>query len=174
MPSQPSLFGFEKRVVVGIAEMAVSNNPQVILTTYSLGSCVGVAIYDPFLRMGGLLHAMLPYSSIDLEKSIARPAMFVDTGLQLLIETMEELRGERRRWKVYVAGGAQIMDNSEFFSIGKRNYQSLAEALARENLKIEAEQIGGLVNRTMHLNIATGGLSLKVSGQAKDFSLCKS
>jgi chemotaxis protein CheD len=172
--SQSSLTGFEKRVVVGIADVAVSNNTQVTLTTYSLGSCVGVAIYDPFVRVGGMMHAMLPYSSLDLEKSIARPAMFVDTGLPLLIETMEELRAERRRWKVYVAGGAQIMDNSGFFSIGKRNYQALVDALARENLKIEAEQVGGLVNRTMHLNIATGGLTLKVSGQAKDFSLCKS
>jgi chemotaxis protein CheD len=174
MPPPQSLTGFEKRVVVGLADVAVSNNPQITLTTYSLGSCLGVAIYDPFVRLGGMLHLMLPYSSLDLAKSIARPAMFVDTGLPLLIERMEQLRGERRRWKVYVAGGAQIMDNSGFFSIGKRNYQALLEALARENLKIEAEQVGGLVNRTMYLNIATGGVALKVSGQAKDIPLCKS
>jgi chemotaxis protein CheD len=174
MPPPQSLSGFEKRVVVGLADLAVSNNPQVTITTYSLGSCLGIAIYDPFVRVGGMLHVMLPCSNIDPEKSIARPAMFVDTGLPLLIETMEELRAERRRWKVYVAGGAQIMDSSGFFSIGKRNYQALMEALARENLKIEAEQVGGLVNRTMYLNIATGGVALKVSGQSKDIPLCKS
>jgi chemotaxis protein CheD len=154
--------------------MAVSNNPQVILTTYSLGSCLGIAIYDPFVRVGGLLHAMLPESKIDPVKAVSRPAMFIDTGIPLLLKSMEELRAEKRRWKVYVVGGAQIMDHSGFFSIGKRNYQALVESLAQHNLRIEAEQVGGLVNRTIHLNIATGGLSLKVSGQAKDFPLCKS
>jgi chemotaxis protein CheD len=174
MPPPSSLTGFEKRVVVGIAEYAVSNNQQVVLTTYSLGSCLGVAIYDGYVKVGGLLHAMLPDSALDLKKAEARPGMFIDTGIPILVRTMEELKGERRRWKVYVAGGAQIMDSSGFFSIGKRNYQALLEALAKEGLKIEAEQVGGLVNRTMHLNIATGGLSLKVSGQAKDIPLCKS
>ena len=173
MPSQP-LFGFEKRLVVGIADLAVSNNPQATISTFSLGSCLGVAVYDPFVRVGGMLHAMLPDSNIDEEKAIAKPAMFIDTGISLLIETMEDLLAERRRWKVYVAGGAQIMDTTGYFSIGKRNYQALLEALAKAHLKIEAEQVGGLVNRTMHLNIATGGCSLKVSGQTKDISLCKS
>lgn len=160
--------------MVGIAEYAVSNNPNVTLTTYSLGSCLGIAIYDPFLKVGGLLHAMLPDSKIDPVKAAARPGMFIDSGMPVLFKAMEEMRSEKRRWKIYVVGGAQIMDNSGFFSIGKRNYQALTETLAQHGLKIEAEQVGGLVNRTVHLNIATGGLSLKVSGQAKDFPLCKS
>lgn len=173
-PPSQNLTGFENRVVVGLADLAASNNPQVILSTYSLGSCLGIAAFDPYAKVGGLLHCMLPTSTLDPQKAKARPGMFVDTGLPLLIQTMEGLRADRRRLKIYVAGGAQIMDTSDFFSIGKRNYAALTEALALEHLQIEAEEIGGLVNRTMHLNIATGGLSLKVSGQAKDFPLCKS
>lgn len=174
MPPPPSLTGFEKRIVVGIADLAVCNNPQITISTYSLGSCLGIALYDPFVKVGALLHAMLPDSGLDPVKAESRPGMFIDTGFPLLIRAMENFNGEKRRWKLYVAGGAQIMDNSGFFNIGKRNYEALLKVLARENLRIEAEQVGGLVNRTMHLNIATGGLSLKVSGQAKDFPLCKS
>lgn len=173
MPA-PQLTGFEHRVIVGIADLAVANSPSVILTTYSLGSCLGVAMYDPIVRVGGLLHAMLPNSAIDTVKGARQPGMFLDTGIAMMLSALKDLKAEKRRLKTYVVGGAQIMDSSGFFNIGKRNYQALLEIFGREGLRIDAEQVGGLVNRTMHLNIASGGVSLKVSGQAKDMPLCKS
>jgi chemotaxis protein CheD len=168
------LAGFENRVVVGMADFAVSNSPNLILTTYSLGSCLGIAAYDPVARAGGLLHTMLPDSNLQPEKALLQPGMFVDTGLHALLQAMAELDAQPERMKIYVVGGAQIMDSTGFFNIGKKNYEALTEILKRESLRIHAEQVGGLVNRTMHLNIATGGVSLKVSGHAKDTPLCKS
>lgn len=168
------LSGFENRVVVGMADFAVSNSPNLILTTYSLGSCLGIGVYDAEARAGGLLHTMLPDSNLQPEKAAAQPGMFVDTGMKALFEAMAELGAEPQRMKIYVAGGAQIMDPTGFFNIGKKNHNALMELLTREGLRICAEQVGGMVNRTMHLNIATGGVSLKVSGHAKDTPLCKS
>ena len=168
------LAGFENRVVVGMADFAVSNSPNLILTTYSLGSCLGVAIYDPVARAGGLLHTMLPDSNLQPEKALLQPGMFVDTGFSALIKAIAELDAEPGRLKIYVAGGAQIMDSTGFFNIGKKNYDALTAILKEEGLRLQAEQVGGLVNRTMHLNIATGGVSLKVSGHSKDTPLCKS
>ena len=81
---------------------------------------------------------------------------------------------KKKRCKNYVAGGAQIMDSSGFYNIGKKNHQALLDIFSREGLRVEAEQIGGLVNRTMHLNLSTGGVSLKISGQSKEIPLCKS
>jgi chemotaxis protein CheD len=100
--------------------------------------------------------------------------LLVDTGIKALLSAISELGAEPYRLKVYVAGGAQIMDSAGFFNIGKKNHQALLDILGKEGLRVQAEQIGGLVNRTMHLNIATGGVSLKVSGHAKDSPLCKS
>jgi chemotaxis protein CheD len=168
------LTGFENRVVVGMADFAVSNSPNLILTTYALGSCLGVAAYDPVARAGGLLHTMLPDSNLHPDKALLQPGMFVDTGFEALVNALSELGAERHRLKFYVAGCAQIMDSAGFFNIGKKNHQALLEIFAREGLRVQAEQVGGLVNRTMHLNIATGGVSLKVSGHAKDSPLCKS
>ena len=76
--------GFERKLVVGVGGLAVSNNQSMILTTYSLGSCLGITIYDPVTRAGGLLHAMLPDSTIDTAKAAGQPAMFVDTGVGAL------------------------------------------------------------------------------------------
>ena len=67
-----------KTIVVGISDMKVSNNPDEVLITYSLGSCLGVIIYDPVARVAGMLHSMLPLSKIDPHKATASPYMFVD------------------------------------------------------------------------------------------------
>jgi chemotaxis protein CheD len=167
----PTLAAFEHRVIVGIADLAVSNNPAVTLTTYSLGSCLAVAIYDPVIRVGGLLHAMLPDSSIDPVKAAARPGMFIDTGVPALFRAAYQLGADKSRLRIGLAGGAQIMDSSGYFNIGRRNYEAIREIFQRHGLRPEAEQVGGLVNRTVYLRLATGEVRLKVSGQASETQL---
>lgn len=173
MPS-PTLAGlFEQKVVVGIADLAVSNNQSLTLATYSLGSCIGITIYDPVVKVGGLLHVMLPESSIDPDKAQRQPAMFMDTGVPALFRAAYQLKAEKYRVQICVVGGAQVMDSSGFFSIGKRNYQTLKAIVAKHDLKVTAEQVGGMVSRSVYLNLATGEVRLKVSGQSEEFVLCK-
>lgn len=175
MPS-PTLagLGLEQKVIIGIAELAVSNNTSATLTTYSLGSCLGITIYDPVVKVGGLLHIMLPDSRIDSAKAASQPAMFVDSGVPALFRAAYKLGADKHRVQICVAGGAQIMDNSGYFNIGKRNYEALAKMLNEHGLRIHAEQVGGMVNRTMYLNLANGDVRLKVSGQPQEVFLCKS
>jgi chemotaxis protein CheD len=168
----PILTGFQHRVVVGLAELAVSNNPSAVLTTYSLGSCIGVAIYDPVVRVGGLLHAMLPDSNLDTAKAQAHPGMFVDTGMATLLRAACQMRADKRLLRIYVVGGARIMDDQNLFNIGGRNVAALAECLRQENLRVNAEQVGGQVNRTVGLSIETGRVTLKVSGSPQEVELC--
>jgi chemotaxis protein CheD len=168
----PVISGFQHRVVIGLAEMAVSNNPSAILTTYALGSCIGVVLYDPVVRVGGLLHAMLPDSTIDLAKAQVHPGMFVDTGMPVLLRTVCQMRADRQRLRIYLAGGARIMDDQNLFNIGGRNVAAFAEWLRRESLHLSAEEVGGQVNRTVGLSIGTGRVTLKVSGQTQEVVLC--
>ena len=170
MPA-PSLTGFEHKVVVGVGDMAVSNNPDLTLVTYSLGSCLGIVIFDPVARVGGLLHVMLPDSTIDTAKAVARPGMFVDTGVPALFRAAYQLRADKRRVRIYVIGGAQIMDNSGFFNIGKRNCEALDSLLAQHQLAITAKEIGGLQNRTVFFRLNTGLVTLKMSGQQTEVPL---
>jgi chemotaxis protein CheD len=164
-PSISNILGFERKLIVGVGGMAVSNDPGVILTTYSLGSCLGITIYDPVSHTGGLLHVMLPDSSINPEKASTQPGMFVDTGVPALFRAAYELKAEKHRIQICVAGGAQFLDQSGFFNIGQRNYASLCELLHQHGLVIQAEQVGGLVSRTVHLNLARGEVRLRSSGQ---------
>lgn len=158
-PISPKVF------VLGLADLAVSRDPISILATYSLGSCLGVAVYDPVARVGGLLHAMLPDSSLDPAKAAAQPGMFVNSGMDALLSAMVKNGGQEPRLQVYVAGGAQIMDDRGFFNIGARNCAALTQYLSERQLRVQGQQVGGYVNRTLRLFIATGRVSLKVSGQ---------
>lgn len=152
------------RRVVGVADMQVSNEPGEILVTYSLGSCIGVVIYDDSVRAGGILHYMLPDSSMDREKAVKKPYMFADTGIPRLFKHSYQLGAKKNRIKVYVAGGAEILDQKGFFNIGKRNYMALKKIFFKNNVLIDKENVGGNVNRTVRLEIGTGDIHVKTSG----------
>src|SRR5262249_53955342 len=122
----------------------------------------------------GLLHLMLPDSRIDTVKAGKQPAMFVDTGVPALFRATYHLKAEKHRMIICVAGGAQIMDDTGFFNIGSRNYATLLRLFEEHGLHIHAQHVGGLVNRTMNLSLATGEVRLKISGEPQEFVLCKS
>lgn len=152
------------RKVVGVADMAVSNDPAESLVTYSLGSCIAVVIYDPIVRVGGMLHYMLPQSDLDLEKAKRIPAMFADSGIPFLFKQSYQYGAKKNNMIVKVVGGAQILDENGVFNIGKRNYLALRKLFFKNNVMIAAEHVGGNVNRTVRLDMATGQVTLKVSG----------
>ena len=153
------------RQIVGVADMKVSNRPGESVITYSLGSCIGLVIYDPVVRVGGILHYMRPESSIDKEKAAQRPFMFADTGIPRLFKTAYKFGAKKQRMTVYVAGGAEILDQKGTFNIGKRNYMALKKMFFKNNVIIDKQYVGGNVNRTVRVDIATGSMFLKTSGE---------
>jgi chemotaxis protein CheD len=153
--------------IVGVADMKVSNNPGESIITYSLGSCIGLVIYDPVVKVGGMLHYMLPDSSIDKNKAAARPYMFADSGIPRLFKSAYQLGAAKQRMKVYVAGGAEILDQQGFFNIGKRNYMALKKLFFKNKVMISQQDVGGNVNRTVRIEIATGDIYVKTSGSGE-------
>ncbi len=152
-------------IVVDIADMAVSKDPSATLITYSLGSCIGVAIWDPAVRVGGLLHYMLPESQLSPDKARANPSMFGDTGIPKLFRAAYELGAAKNRLVVKVAGGSQLLDDSGTFNIGKRNYLALRKIFWKNGVMIKGEDVGGSTSRTMKLEVATGMVTIKSRSQ---------
>jgi len=151
-------------VVVGVGDMKVSNNSEDILVTYSLSSCIGLAVYDPITKVGGILHYMLPESSLDGRKAEKNPYMFGDTGIPLLFKEAYKLGAQKGRLRIMVVGGAQILDQKGLFNIGKRNYTILRKMFWKNNVMTDFENVGGNSNRTLKLEIKTGQAWLKISG----------
>ena len=151
--------------VVGISDMCVSSDPSDTLITYSLGSCVGLSLYEPEVTAGGLIHCLLPLSKMDSEKAKVRPQMFVDTGIVVRIEALLRLGAQKRNLVARVAGGSKLLDVKSTFDVGDRNFAVLRKILWKNDILITAKDVGGSIARTMTLEIETGITRIKSQGQ---------
>jgi chemotaxis protein CheD len=151
--------------VVDIADMKVTDDPTADLVTYSLGSCIGVTIWDPQVHVGGLIHYMLPESSLAPEKARLNPAMFCDTGIPALFRAAYALGAVKNRIIVKVAGGSSLLDDNGTFNIGKRNYIMLRKLFWKNGILVEAEDVGGNLSRTVRLSVGSGRVTVRNRGQ---------
>jgi chemotaxis protein CheD len=154
-----------KSIVIGVGDYAVSADPEGVLVTYALGSCIALMIHDPKACVGGLLHFMLPESKIDAEKAQKNPSMFADTGIPMLFHRAYELGAVKSRLVVRAAGGAQVLDDAGVFNIGKRNHQALRRILWKAGVMLQGEATGGNASRTVRLEVGNGRMWCRGPGE---------
>lgn len=157
-------------IKVGMADLNIGKSPAV-LTTLGLGSCVGITLYDPQAKVGGLAHIMLPDST--QIKNNTNLAKFADTGIDLLIERMIGNGAKVQRMVAKIAGGAQMFafqHMDENMRIGARNIQAVKERLSYYKIPILANDTGENYGRTIELYTDTGKLVVKTIGHGtKEF-----
>ena len=159
--------GSGARLTVDIADMKIATTPGDVLVTYALGSCLGIAIHDPVTSVGGLLHVMLPLSTIDPSKAKANPDMFVDTSVPKLFLACYQAGAKKERLVVKVAGGACTGrgDREDHFQIGHRNMLILRKVLWKSGVLLSAAEVGGTIARTMSLEVGSGNVTLRSGGR---------
>lgn len=160
------------RIVIGVGAFAVAGNAGSVLSTYALGSCVGLVAYDCALQAGGMLHIMLPDSRISPLKAVAQPAMFADTGLPVFLRELAALGADPWGLRFFLAGGASVIRGQDPFRIGERNIEAVARILAAQGLQASRSDVGGSVNRTLHLDLASGRLAVKTPHSQVEIRLC--
>ena len=151
-------------LIVGISEIMISNASDDVIITYALGSCIGISVYDPVAKVGGLLHYMLPDSTLDEKKAKDNPAMFADTGIPTIFKACYRLGAEKKRMIVKAAGGASILDDTNFFRIGQKNIMAMRKIFWKNNVMLASEDTGANHNRTVRLEMATGKTFVRSSG----------
>jgi chemotaxis protein CheD len=151
-------------IVVTVSDAKVSDDSSVILVTHSLGSCIGVCLYDAPTGLAGLLHYQLPTSTLNPDKAREQPHMFADTGLAHLLQLMEGKGAQGKRMTVKLAGGAEMLNDSKLFSIGRRNYTAIRKILWQRGMLIQKEDVGGEAPRTVSLAVADGAVTVKSKG----------
>ncbi|WP_010477548.1 chemotaxis protein CheD [Thermococcus zilligii] len=152
-------------IKVGIADYAVAKKTGTI-STYGLGSCVGITLYDRLTQVGGLLHALLPESA---RYGGGNPAKYVDTGLELLIKDMVKLGASLTRLEAKLFGGAHMFSNitSENLQIGQKNVEVAKRELKKHGIKLVAEDTGGKGGRTIYLDVSTGKVVMRKVSDGK-------
>ncbi len=154
-----------KVIKIGIADIAVSKDPDII-TTLGLGSCIGIAMFDPSTKVGGLVHVMLPDST--KIKQNANPAKFADTGITDLLNRMVKAGANKARIVAKIAGGAKMFEVSgttDVGNVGERNAQASKDKLRQLGIRLIAEDCGANYGRTVELNCATGEYVIKAVGR---------
>jgi chemotaxis protein CheD len=149
---------------VGIGEAAWLVGAGVIATV-GLGSCVGVAVFDPVARVGGLLHFQLADGAADPARAQAQPFLFGDTGLRALTSCLGRAGAVPARSRVHVVGGAQMMAAVSGAQIGKRNVLAARKHLWSLGYLIEGEVVGGNVSRSLALDVAHGEVEIREYGR---------
>ena len=161
--SLPSLGAGGRRHVVGIGEFAVSDQPDDLIVTHALGSCIAVCIWDPHAGVAGLIHFLLPESRINQQRAAEQPAAFADTGIPLVFQAAYKLGATKARMRVRLVGGAEIAGDTTgggTFNIGRRNLLAAKNVLWRNGVLIEKEEVGGRTVRTVHMTVNDGRLQV--------------
>lgn len=153
-----------RKLIVNVSDAKASSEAGDSIITYSLGSCIGVSLYDPMAKVGAMLHYQLPESVMDPAKAAGNPFMFADTGMNTVFNMMLAMGAVKRRIRVKIAGGAAMAIGPKGFDIGKRNHLALRKILWQNGLIIDAEDVGGDMPRNLYLNIADGSVLVKANG----------
>ncbi len=152
------------KLVVGIADMKMASR-EGMLITYALGSCIGICLYDPVLRLAALVHVMLP---LNMETGRKSPLKYADTGIRETLRQMEARGAKRNRVTAKIAGGARMFDvpgNGSLGNIGQRNIESVRMTLKKEGVRLLKEDVGGSVARTLLFDAATGQACVRSYGK---------
>lgn len=158
------------RVTVGISDLNVVRAPD-DLVTYALGSCVGIALFDPVAHVAGLSHIMLPSSTDIVANGTIVAYKFADTAIVCLVKKMESMGARQIRMKAKIAGGAQMfaaLSNSSIANIGQRNTEAVKRTLSTLHIPIIAEDTGKNYGRTLYFSAENGEMRIK-SGSQKEW-----
>lgn len=144
----------ETKITIGIADMKMAQNNGMLIT-YALGSCIGICLYDQKIKLGALIHIMLP---LNMEAGRTNTMKYADTGIRETLRMMEAKGASRSRITAKIAGGAKMFEikGGSLSNIGQRNIESVHNTLKREGVKLLQEDVGGTVARTLLFDVNTG------------------
>lgn len=152
-----------EQLVVGISDLKVGASADT-LVTYALGSCVGICLWDPSARIGGLSHIMLPLSTLTPgDRNIMK---YADTAIPELVRQMERRGAAKPRMRAKIAGGAQMFQvsggaNSSMWQIGQRNVSSVVETLHKLGIPLMAQDVHDNYGRTVFFAPGSGIMTIK-------------
>lgn len=158
----------KQQLNVGIADMKMTRY-EGSLITYALGSCVGIALYDPTIKLGALIHIMLPTAANMDQTNLFK---YGDLGITETLRKMHAFGASNNRLTAKIAGGAKMFEmhgNNGFGNIGLRNVESVKSTLRAHNIRLIAEDTGANYARTMTFDVDSGRVSVRTYGRQELF-----
>jgi chemotaxis protein CheD len=154
----------DKQIKIGIGDMKLARQEGTLIT-YALGSCIGITLYDPNIKLGALIHIMLPNATGANAGNVFK---FADTGIRETLRKLAAFGGVKSRYVCKIAGGAQMFEmtgGGSIGNIGQRNIDSVKRTLQAEGIRIKNQDVGANYARTMLLDVSTGKVAIRTIGK---------
>jgi chemotaxis protein CheD len=154
-------------ISVGLGDLGISRDPRACLVAHGLGSCVGVCAYDPKLRIGALLHAMLPENT---GRAPAQVTRYVDSGIAHMLQELTAQGVAPHRLVIHLTGGAHMLTAPGFkniLNIGARNVEMARTVLQHRGLAVAGADTGGHWGRTVKLFVCNGRVTVRSVGRGE-------
>lgn len=154
----PSPEQVAEKLIVKMADHAVGDE-NTVLATLGLGSCIGIALYDNFLKIGGLVHIMLPENP-----GGKKTVKYADTAIPFMIDELKDLGAKKRRISAKIVGGAGMFKSesgNSVMKIGARNIEAVKAVLKNESIKIIGSDVGKDFGRSMYFYLDDGRVEIK-------------
>jgi len=137
-------------------EMLFGDRDTRICTT--LGSCVAIVAWHPYLLMGGLSHYMMPgRRSKPREKLNGR---YAEDAFELLIREFQPLGASLRECQIKLFGGGNMFPNINDLHaplrIGHHNVEAAHRLMKRHGLAPVAMHLGGFGHRKLAFDVGSG------------------
>ncbi len=144
----------ESKITVGIADMKMAKGSGMLIT-YALGSCIGICLYDKQIKLGALIHIMLPVNGEAGRKNTMK---YANTGIRETLHQMVAKGASKSRITAKIAGGAKMFETGggSLGNIGQRNIESVKMTLKAEGIQLLKEDVGGSTARTLLFDVGTG------------------
>ncbi len=148
-------------ITIGVAEYKIAGSPDKIVTL-GLGSCIGLVLYDPIVRIGGMVHIMLPTASA--HSTVTNRFKFADTAIVDMIDLVVKAGASRTRLRSKIAGGAHMFKTSgtiDIMNVGQRNIAMCRKVLEENRIVLEGEDTGGSSGRSIEFCFENSTLSIR-------------
>lgn len=149
---------------VAAGSYCVDTQKPIVLEAY-LGTCVGVALYDPVAGVGGLIHLLLPEPVTP--NDTFQPEKYASTGFPPFVQALYGAGAAAENVKACVAGGALVgpVNDTDFeMDIGGRTAEKVMQLIRAENIQVEKLETGGFFTCRLELDLNTGRFHIEPAG----------
>ncbi|WP_456431212.1 chemotaxis protein CheD [Thermosulfuriphilus sp.] len=151
------------QIFVAKGEVVVSQNREDVLVAPSIGAGVAVAIYDPAIGIGGLLHALAPVASL----APGKEGLFIDSGLKKLFALLKEAGSGLEGLKIVLAGAGRFLSAPKALDLGGINARAVTAALEKAGFSPETSHLGRHLNCELQLRIDQGEVTIAFKGEGE-------
>ena len=142
-----------KEIIAHPAELIIAKDDEEI-TSYALGSGMGICIYDTMKHIAGFIQSLLPKARQQNDNDLK----YIDTAFKQLYELMLKEGCQHEHLVVKLVGGATLFQfpDEVVADIGRANTKSAYHMLEELKLPLAGEDVGDRYGRTLHFQVEDG------------------